>query len=270
MDRRRFAVAVLLLGGFFFGEVWGKGTEGVGDEISEKDFAKGPENFDNITLHYQGYDKDRQGPVGFSHMNHARQYEVNCWECHHRYGDGKKNHWVPWGETEKCIACHDPNRKRNGVMKLMTAFHRNCKNCHVERGIYKGEIGAYKECGKCHLKTIRIENQGYDNDKMGPVVFEHRKHEKRYVALKGEGIACDECHHAYVNKRNIWTEKDNVKNCGAQECHIAEATQGERPYNLRLAYHKKCKGCHHVVVKAGRAKNAPYKKCSRCHDKNSR
>jgi len=271
MGRGSIATAVLLTGFVLFGPVWGQGTDQTIPKENEKALAKGPETLDQITLHYQGYDKDRIGPVGFSHKKHAMQYEVNCWDCHHRYGDGKKNNWVPWGEeTEKCIDCHNPIKKQDGAIKLMTAFHLNCKVCHKERDVYKGEIGAYKECGKCHLKAVRIENQGYVSNKMGPVIFQHRKHESRYLNLEGKRIACAECHHDYVNKRNIWTEENNVKNCGDQECHSPEAAKGERPYKLRFAYHKKCKGCHNALVMAGKAKDAPYKKCSRCHEKNSR
>jgi len=265
MNKSSVAVAVLLIGFVLFGPVWGRGL----DEMNHKDngngLTKGPENLDQITLHYQNYEKDRIGPVGFSHKKHTMQYEVNCWECHHRYVDGKQNSWVPWGETEKCIDCHNPIKKQNGAMKLMTAFHLNCKVCHLDRDIYKGEIGAYKDCGKCHLRAVRIENQGYANDKMGPVLFQHRNHENRYTGTDGKGIFCADCHHNYVNDINTWTEVDNVKNCGAQECHPPETAKGERPYKLRFAYHNKCKGCHKALVTAGIVQNAPYKKCSSCH-----
>ena len=127
------------------------------------------EEFDRITLHYQTYEKERQGPVGFSHKKHALDYEVNCWECHHDYKDAKdkkKNIWSPWAETEKCDACHDPIEKKDGAMNLMAAFHLNCKTCHEEKKIYRGEPGAYKDCGKCHLQAVEIESRGYEKDKI--------------------------------------------------------------------------------------------------------
>ena len=57
---------------------------------NEMEAAESLEQIDQITLHYQTYEKDRQGPVGFSHLKHAREYQISCWECHHEYSDGEK------------------------------------------------------------------------------------------------------------------------------------------------------------------------------------
>ena len=232
---------------------------------NEMEAAESLEQIDQITLHYQTYEKDRQGPVGFSHLKHAREYQISCWECHHEYSNGGKNTWAPWGKTEKCIKCHEPNRKKDGVIKLMTAFHLNCKVCHKKRDIYKGDVKLYKECGKCHLKEILIENQGYEKDTKRPVTFQHRRHENKYLNLNGERIACEECHHEYVNGKNTWTEGDNVKSCGAKGCHDPLIAKGQRQHKLRIAYHKNCKNCHKALRTAAKSKDAPYKKCSACH-----
>jgi hypothetical protein len=220
---------------------------------------------DQITLHYQAYEKDRQGPVGFSHLKHARKYGINCWECHHEYGDGETNTWAPWGTTEKCIECHDPNTDAEGAISLTAAFHLNCMTCHEERDIYNGDVEQYDDCGKCHLRDIRIENKGYEEDRKGPVTFSHRKHENEYLHLNGDPIACEDCHHEYVNGRNIWTEGDNVKSCGAKGCHDPLIAKGERQHKLRIAYHQSCKKCHKAVSTAATSKVAPFKRCSVCH-----
>jgi hypothetical protein len=234
-------------------------------EGNETQTVKSSKEVDQITLHYQTYEKDRQGPVGFSHLKHAREYQISCWECHHEYGNGEKNTWAPWGITEKCIKCHEPNRKKNGVIKLMTAFHLNCKVCHKKRDIYEGDAKSYKDCGKCHLNEILIENQGYEKNVKGPVTFQHRKHENEYLNLNGERIACEACHHEYVNGTNIWSEGDNVKNCGAKGCHAPITGKGQRQLTLRIAYHKNCKNCHKALREPGKSEDAPYKKCSACH-----
>jgi hypothetical protein len=220
---------------------------------------------DRITLHYQDYEKDREGPVSFSHKRHALEYEVNCWECHHAYEDGEENTWTPWEGPDECIECHDPVEKIAGVTKLETAFHQNCIVCHQKRDIYAGEPGAYRDCGKCHLRKIRIENTNYEKDRMGPVLFDHRMHEAKYLDVNDRRISCAECHHEYEDGENVWTEEDNVKNCAAAGCHDPFKTKDDRQYKLRIAYHKNCKECHRALRKAGKSKDAPYIKCYSCH-----
>jgi hypothetical protein len=231
----------------------------------EKKAAEHSRQIDQITLHYKTYEKDRQGPVVFSHLMHAREYHINCWECHHEYSDRGENTWMPWGKTEKCSKCHEPNRKKDGVISLTAAFHLNCNVCHEERDIYKGQFEQYNNCGNCHLREIIIENFGYEEDRKRPVTFKHRRHENDYTNPNGESIACDVCHHEYVNGKNTWTEGDNVKSCGAKGCHDPLITKGKRQYKLRIAYHRKCKNCHKALRTASKSKDAPYKKCVACH-----
>ncbi|MFC1532816.1 cytochrome c3 family protein [Thermodesulfobacteriota bacterium] len=95
------------------------------------------------------YEKDRKGPVSFPHKKHAREYKLLCWECHHEYEDGK-NIYSPWGATEKCSECHDPEEKQDDVMKLQTAYHLNCKICHKTLAIFGDEPLVYRKCTKCH------------------------------------------------------------------------------------------------------------------------
>ena len=107
---------------------------------------------DNIIINNSGYKKDRKGPVHFPHRKHALDYHVSCWDCHHDYGD-EVNEWSPWGETRKCVECHDPLEKTGDIEKLQTAYHLSCKKCHRERKIFKDEPSlAYRRCTTCHVK----------------------------------------------------------------------------------------------------------------------
>jgi c(7)-type cytochrome triheme protein len=70
------------------------------------------------------------------------------------------------------------------------------------------------------------------------VDFNHKKHAE---TLK---IACTECHHKYVNGKNVWK-------------------QG-KPMGLKEALHKNCIDCHKKEKAAG--KKAPTM-CNECHKK---
>ena len=107
---------------------------------------------DVITIENKGYQKDKKGPVTFSHKKHHDEYKEACTECHHDYKDGK-NTWKEGDPVKKCSECHDPEKKNGKVMKLQNAYHRNCKNCHkevVEKDSSKK--APYKKCTKCHGK----------------------------------------------------------------------------------------------------------------------
>ena len=212
---------------------------------------------DIITIFDKGYDNARKGPVNFYHERHARQYNINCWACHHDYADGEENTWLPWGTTEKCSECHDPVAKKNDVIKLQTAFHKNCITCHQETGLYKG-MRPSQTCGKCHVQKLIIKYESYQEDKMGPVAFQHEKHVKTYLNLDGNNISCKECHHVYVNGKNIWNEGDTVKKCGAPGCHDPLENRGGKQVKLRTAYHIECKVCHRDITKSGSGTDIPH------------
>ena len=109
---------------------------------------------DNIIINNDDYDNDRKGPVQFPHRKHAWDYKVLCWDCHHNYDNDNVNVWAPWGETEKCIDCHDPVESDGEIMKLQTAYHLNCKTCHIERKIFKDKGPLeYRKCNTCHIKA---------------------------------------------------------------------------------------------------------------------
>ena len=109
---------------------------------------------------------------------------------------------------------------------------------------------------------IKIENQGYKEDKKGPVKLSHKKHSAK-KADKGYEVACADCHHVYKDGKNIWKEGDKVEKCS--ECHSPLKKEG-KVLKLNLAYHKNCKDCHKKMIEEGK-KEAPFKKCNDCHEK---
>jgi hypothetical protein len=104
--------------------------------------------------------------------------------------------------------------------------------------------------------VIPIENKGYDQDKRGPVNFTHKKHAEDYQ------VACAECHHEYENGKNVWKETDPVKKC--VECHDPVEKKGDVD-KLQTAFHNNCQGCHKEL----KDKEAPFRKCTDCHQKKS-
>ena len=100
-----------------------------------------------IVIKNEGYKKNLRSPVPFNHQKHAEDYGIGCNECHHEYQDGK-NIWQEGMEVKKCIDCHDPETKEEGVLRLMLAYHRNCQGCH--RDIKDEEKAPVRKCAGCH------------------------------------------------------------------------------------------------------------------------
>jgi len=107
-------------------------------------------------------------------------------------------------------------------------------------------------------EEITIDNEGYNAKRRGPVTFDHSTHAYDY------DIACKECHHTYEDGKNIWEEGDPVNKC--IECHDPNESDGPIK-NLRLSFHRNCKTCHKDMAKEGITEDAPFKKCSGCHEK---
>ena len=150
------------------------------DEKMTEEMAQKIKEMMIITIDNKGYKKDRKGPAKFEHVKHAREYAISCWECHHEYNKDEQvkqpekaeategseqmakdekplpkertnqNIWSPWGITKKCSECHDPQEKKDDVIKLQAAYHKNCKNCHIDRKIYGSDVLAYRKCTSCH------------------------------------------------------------------------------------------------------------------------
>ena len=107
---------------------------------------------DEVKIENKGYQKDKKGPIKFSHKKHHEDYKVACTECHHDYKDGK-NVWKDSDKAEKCSKCHNPLKKEGKVKKLQNAYHRNCKNCHKAYiKDHPDSKAPYKKCTKCHQK----------------------------------------------------------------------------------------------------------------------
>lgn len=132
------AASLALCLGFF---AWASETE-----ESEK------ENLDDIRIENEGYERDIKGPVPFSHLGHAKDYGIGCWDCHHVYEEGE-NTWTPWGDSaQQCSMCHDPKEKRGDVDKLQNAYHNNCKDCHKALAGEEKPTGPFRKCNDCHQK----------------------------------------------------------------------------------------------------------------------
>ena len=139
MNKKLLCLMVVVLGGLMFLSV-GALT------------AAGPTPPAELSIENEGYAKDKKGPVHLSHEKHATTYEVACTECHHEFEDGK-NVWKEGDDVKNCIDCHDPVAKKDNVMKLQNAYHRNCKNCHKALIAEDPEKNApFKKCNDCHAK----------------------------------------------------------------------------------------------------------------------
>lgn len=101
-----------------------------------------------IIIENLGYENDKKKPVKLNHKKHSEEYEVFCDNCHHIYQEGE-NIWKQGDPVEKCIACHDPVEDQGNVIKLQSAFHKNCRDCHKEMS-QEGREAPYKKCTDCH------------------------------------------------------------------------------------------------------------------------
>ena len=103
---------------------------------------------DEIIIENQGYENDKKKPVRLSHKKHAEEYGIACDSCHHVYQEGE-NVWKQGDPVAKCVACHDPVEDQDNVIRLQSAFHNNCRNCHKEIS-QEGKEAPYKKCTDCH------------------------------------------------------------------------------------------------------------------------
>ncbi|MBN1626482.1 MAG: cytochrome c3 family protein [Deltaproteobacteria bacterium] len=105
---------------------------------------------DTIILDQDMCGENRRGPVEFSHLSHAEDYELSCKDCHHDYVDGE-NVWEEGDWVNKCSECHDPCESDGDIKKLKVAFHKNCIVCHRKIKSEWGSTDApYRDCRDCH------------------------------------------------------------------------------------------------------------------------
>ncbi len=106
--------------------------------------------------------------------------------------------------------------------------------------------------------AIVIDNPVYETDRKGSVYFSHLAHYDDY------DVACEDCHHEYEGRENVWTEGDPVKKCGS--CHDPSKSKGNVK-KLSIAFHKNCKACHENLYKEDITEDAPFKSCYDCHER---
>ncbi len=99
----------------------------------------------------------------------------------------------------------------------------------------------------------------------GAPILTHEKH------VKVHKIKCNECHHIYEEGENSWKEGMPVDKC--EKCHNEPTIKKEKKLpqdaqskNLKLAFHKNCKGCHKGLKKENPDTKAPVT-CKQCHPK---
>ncbi len=110
--------------------------------------AKASGSGDEIIIENLGYENDKKKPVKLSHKRHSEEYGIACDNCHHLYQEGT-NVWKEGDSVQKCAVCHDPAEDQGNVIKLQSAFHRNCRDCHKEM-TQEGREAPYKKCTDCH------------------------------------------------------------------------------------------------------------------------
>ncbi len=101
---------------------------------------------------------------------------------------------------------------------------------------------------------IKLDNKQAFGVKQRPSVdFPHSQHM--------DSLECTDCHHRYVNGKNILDE-DTLED-GKQGIKCADCHTGNNKYNLRQAFHSQCMGCHGKLKKEGK-KTGP-RLCGECH-----
>jgi predicted CXXCH cytochrome family protein len=123
---------------------WGAAVAGA--EKSERSTSSS--RLDVIIIDNDDYDIKRRGPVTFTHLKHAKEYGVSCWNCHHEFDDNV-NVWVPWSVTGGCSDCHDP-RGDEEMYGLQKAYHVSCRGCHQSQAEQNKKTGPHRGCFGCH------------------------------------------------------------------------------------------------------------------------
>ena len=101
-----------------------------------------------IRLQSPLWDNHTRGAVTLTHEKHVEEYKIACDSCHHVYQEGK-NIWKQGDSVKKCVSCHDPIEAQGNVIKLQSAFHKNCRDCHREMS-QEGREAPYRKCTDCH------------------------------------------------------------------------------------------------------------------------
>ena len=99
-------------------------------------------------LNHREIGEHQRPKVLFKHDAHAKEYKIDCINCHHDYDANGNN---KGGEGEACSACHSPSGKGKAALPLTEAFHRQCKSCHEDTRMKDRPKGPVM-CGECHVR----------------------------------------------------------------------------------------------------------------------
>ena len=100
---------------------------------------------DMVELKSDAFDAHSRAAAVFKHDGHNELAELDdCARCHHVYEGGV----LAQDEDSVGTACADCHtvKAQGSQPGLMTAYHKQCKGCHVAQG--KGPVA----CGQCHVK----------------------------------------------------------------------------------------------------------------------
>jgi hypothetical protein len=210
--------------------------------------------------------KNKGGNVIFSHLEHQRDYQIECEECHH---DKKVDGVVSRGDTVKCGLCHPASFDEQYISSHMDAFPDDsyCVRCHHME--YQGaqkfnheEHEEYADCYDCHHdEDIEPEPQKCSNC--------HKEDSGQLISMRTAGHErCETCHEDMFDEgmsgcQNCHDPVDMAANGGdytaCKKCHDSEIEELVPP---RMdAFHKECMGCHREM---GAGPSGP-KDCNRCH-----
>jgi len=124
----------------------------------------------------------------------------------------------------------------------------------VAAGLMAGAAWAQKTKSGDVQDTFKIDNtKVFGKLTKAPVEFTHKKHTDDHK------VKCDQCHHVFEGKKQVWKEGDKVQKCA--ECHKSPKQNEGEMLSLYNAFHKNCRDCHKE------AKKGPTK-CDECHPKN--
>lgn len=97
-------------------------------------------------LDTSAFEKPHRPGAVFVHDDHNEMAEIeDCEVCHHVY-EGKTLVEGESSEDSLCSECHSLKATDDNSVSLEVAFHKQCKNCHVQEN--KGPL----LCGECHIK----------------------------------------------------------------------------------------------------------------------
>jgi hypothetical protein len=89
-----------------------------------------------------------------------------------------------------------------------------------------------------------------------PVAFTHSQH------MTLEGVSCSDCHHLFVNGKNVLDSSKLVEGNPAISCSGCHNTEPD----IKRVYHHLCIKCHEKAIDSGKA-GGP-RKCGECHKLN--